>query len=177
MSKSTATKRRAEARIAKAAKTKARINKKRATNADAASPMGWFNYAVAYLRSAQTLYKHETGVAHSSAPVEFLYYHAIELLLKTYLLQSGLNEKQLKALGHGLVALGEECEARGLYLTGAHRETIEFIEHQGNLFKSRYIRLGRFQRASFADLDKLAGHIANTLRDILFTSVDASTDS
>jgi hypothetical protein len=176
LSKSTTAKRHAGARSAKAGKIKARLKQNRATSADAASSIGWFNYAVAYLRAAQTLYKHETGVAHSSAPVEFLYYHAIELLLKTYLLHSGLNEKQLKALGHGLIALGEECETRGLYLTGAHRETIDFIEHQGNLFKSRYIRLGRFQRASFADLNKLAGHIANTLRDILFKSADASTD-
>lgn len=137
-----------------------------------ASAHGWFNYAVSYLKSAQELRKLDLHLAHKTAPVEFLYYHAIELLLKSYLINNGATKEQVKALGHRIIKIGKACEAKGLTLSDADRATLEFIEHQDNLFKARYIELGMFQVASFADLDRTAVYLATTLQGALYPSRD-----
>src|SRR5688500_16200658 len=124
-----------------------------------ASDVGWFNYAVSYLRAAQALQPLQLGTTHPHSPVEFLYYHSIELFLQAYLVLKGATVKELKSLNHGVVKIAEECASKGLALDAMDREVIGLIEHQGNLFKARYLKTGYFQRASFTDLDRVTEHI------------------
>jgi hypothetical protein len=44
----------------------------------------------------------------------FLIGHALELLLKTYLLSTGLGERDMRVRGHNLTKLLTECDQKGL---------------------------------------------------------------
>jgi hypothetical protein len=54
------------------------------------SPLGLFNYARSYWRSAEYLHAAKLKLTHPSAPATFLFYHAIELYLKAFLLSQKL---------------------------------------------------------------------------------------
>ena len=52
-------------------------------------PIGLFNYARSYWRSAEQLRASKPDVTHPDAPISFLFYHAIELYLKAFLRSAG----------------------------------------------------------------------------------------
>jgi hypothetical protein len=77
-----------------------------------------FNYAHSYAQSAVTLVIHEPAATHPHAPVNFLYFHAIELYLKSLLVRLGDDLDALrKAYGHNVRPLAELCEKKGLQLS------------------------------------------------------------
>ncbi len=53
------------------------------------SAFGLFNYANSYRRSAEYLSKAKVRVSHPHAPITYLFYHAIELYLKSFLRSHG----------------------------------------------------------------------------------------
>ena len=54
------------------------------------TPLGLFNYARSYWRSAEYLHAAQLTLTHPTAPVSFLFYHAIELYLKDFLLSQSM---------------------------------------------------------------------------------------
>ncbi len=116
------------------------------TDDDRTNPMGLFHFARSYWQSAEHLRQQQLPVTHPSAPITFLFYHAIELYLKSYLRCVGLTVKELKQYSHGVKKLGEAVEARGLKLIEDDREVIKLMDEYDNVTRSRYITTGSFSR-------------------------------
>ena len=128
-----------------------------------ASDIGWFNYAVSYLRAAQALRTLQFNATHRDSPIEFLYYHSVELFLKAFLVLKGATEKDVKGLSHGIVRIMERCRAQGLVLDKTDRAVIALIDRSGNMFRARYIRTGYFEKASGAMLDRLTERLLSKI--------------
>jgi hypothetical protein len=119
------------------------------------TPLGLFNYAHSYWVCAATLERARLDITHKDAPVDYLYYHAIELYLKSYLRLSGHSLRQLRDLGHGIVKLYDAAVTNGLDDAEQNRNTIGWIP--SNYLRSRYIQTGAFRRAFPQALWQLCG--------------------
>lgn len=109
------------------------------------SAIGTFNYAHSFWGAARALYEKEweTSETHPSSPMEFLYWHAIELFLKAFLQADGVNEDDLRLrYGHKVFVLANECVRRGLPLSKHAMEVISFMREQGDMIDLRYLRIG-----------------------------------
>jgi hypothetical protein len=85
-------------------------------------------------RANQFRYAYQT-LPNSGRPPEWakylLFYHAMELALKAYLLQQGISEKDLKDnFGHDIKMLVDEAVKRGLSLQHGSQEMIADIGGQ-----------------------------------------------
>jgi hypothetical protein len=116
------------------------------TDDDRTNPMGLFHFARSYWQSAEHLLQHPIPVTHSTAPITFLFYHAIELYLKSYLRSDGVTVKELRQYSHGVNKLGNSAEKRGLSLVDDDREVIQLMDEYDNVVRSRYITTGAFSR-------------------------------
>ena len=67
---------------------------------DRTTSIGLFNYARSYWQSAEYLNSAKLDVSHKEAPVTFLFYHSIELYLKSFLRLQNLSVKKLRDIGH-----------------------------------------------------------------------------
>lgn len=105
------------------------------------TPIGMFHYAHAYAASAIALAKLEIGTTHDSAPVRFLFSHAIELYFKSYLLLKGSTVEELRsrALGHNLKKLTSKAVRLGLDVPMVHRQSIDILNEA---IRDRYIETG-----------------------------------
>jgi hypothetical protein len=110
------------------------------------TPLGLFNYARSYFRSAEYLYESQLKLTHPSAPATFLFYHAIELYLKAFLLSLKWTPKSLKAIGHRVDKASEEAVKQGLILDDEDREVIKLIGDGDTVINARYIVTGAFSR-------------------------------
>tara|TARA_R110002049_G_scaffold140930_5_gene302300 strand:- start:30554 stop:31021 length:468 start_codon:yes stop_codon:yes gene_type:complete len=109
-----------------------------------------FNYAHSYAQSALTLEQNETDATHWNAPIYFLYFHAIELYLKSLLVRTGHDLETLrKEHGHKVQPLAELCQQEGLQLTVEGSEVISLMANTDNVISSRYIRVGVHTRFPF----------------------------
>jgi hypothetical protein len=104
---------------------------------------GLWMYADTYRRAAKHLA--ETADLRFSAPIYFLYSHAIELVLKAYLRAHGATLLDLKSAGHRLPALLRRACWRGLDL-GASAEKASALIAMLDLYNQdhefRYIVIG-----------------------------------
>jgi hypothetical protein len=133
------------------------------------SDLGLFNYAHSYWRSAQILsrsinkIKKDHRVTHPSAPIYFLYVHAIELFLKSHL-RKQKSVRDLKKISHNLKELADNCS--DLFLN--NKEYVSLINsvknHEINL-ESRYIKTGpRKGFPAIEDMDKLCDYLYKTIK-------------
>ena len=53
------------------------------------SALGLFNFAHSYWASASALETKDVRASHADAPICYLYFHSVELYLKSYLLAEG----------------------------------------------------------------------------------------
>ena len=110
-----------------------------------------FNYAHSYAQSAVTLEKHQTEATHWNAPVDFLYFHPIELYLKALLVRLGYDLNYLrKACSHRVRPLAELCQHKGLNLSLDAERVIDLMADTDNAISSRYIRIGNHTRLPFS---------------------------
>lgn len=112
--------------------------------------IAFFNYAHSYAVSASALDKCKLRVTHGDGPVGFLYFHAIELYLKSFLIMRDYPESELKKpkYGHNTTCLGEETKKHGLLLTKTDQLVLDHMATSGNVLASRYIVLGLSTRLS-----------------------------
>lgn len=116
--------------------------------------VAFFNYAHSYACSARTLYEARTKVTHSSAPIYFLCFHALEMYLKSYLLAHNFTKRDLRKreYGHNILRIAQEAEVHGLILADVDKQVISLLSKTDNIISSRYFRRGIHQRIEFKDL-------------------------
>ena len=118
--------------------------------------VGLFNYAHSYASSAAELAKLEVDATHRDAPVNFLYFHAIELYLKSFLVSKGHDlEKLRKYYGHKVRPLADLAKEELMELDRRAEEAINLMTETDNVITSRYIRVGLHQRLPIAVYDDL----------------------
>jgi hypothetical protein len=126
------------------------------------TPIGFINKAEAYRAGAQLLAKDLNGVGGwAGDPIRYLYYHCIELYLKSTLISAGNTEAQLKAIGHGFAKLAKACNSEGLGLNEPEDlRVISAIDANRNYIRSRYHYVGPFNVATIQALDSTAHELA-----------------
>ncbi|MCV6823954.1 MULTISPECIES: HEPN domain-containing protein [Halocynthiibacter] len=119
-------------------------------NEDKYSAVGLFNYAHSYAASAIELEGSSIDATHPDAVVYYLYFHAIELYLKSYLLAYGNTAEQLRQkYGHNVRKLANACAALGLTLEDGDVQVIDLMKETDNVISSRYLRTGHHTRLPF----------------------------
>jgi len=98
----------------------------------------------------------------------FLYYHAIELYLKSFLRFHGVSAKCLKSIGHDYKRLLSKASQSGLVLGDIENEVLNMLD--GKLWsRSRYLETGFFRGPSLYALSEtsksLRREVSKVLRD------------
>ncbi len=126
-------------------------------NESRTTPLGLYHYAVSYWKSAEKLSKAKFAerVTHKDAPVTFLYYHAIELFLKSFLLKKGKGLDDLKKFRHNIKQLAALAQEFGFQFSEEGLEVIRLTVDYNNIMRSRYIETGAFRRATVEALERL----------------------
>lgn len=118
------------------------------------TPIGLFNFAHSYWRSAITLQGQKVNASHPSEPVSFLYIHALELYLKAFLRLKGLSVKDLrKKYGHKLCCLSQAAQPLGFQFAEEDMEILSVIACL-DIIDYRYIKTGGFHRPTNEALDR-----------------------
>jgi hypothetical protein len=129
-----------------------------------ATPIGWYLLANAYAKSASKLLDEKLRVPHSESPPRFLYYHAIELFLKSYLVVKGASEKDVKKFNHQIEGLGARCKNLGLPIGLDTMEALRMVDYDGNVFAARYLKIGMRHHLSLKALMDVVTAIKVTVR-------------
>lgn len=105
------------------------------------TPMGMYHFAQSYALSAKCLNEKKVKATHPDAPIRFLYCHAIELYLKSYLLLQGItiNVLSSRGFGHNLEKLLSKSIEYGLTITVEHQDHIQLANQA---IRDRYIETG-----------------------------------
>ena len=109
--------------------------------ADRVTPIGLFHYANSYACSAFALAHCNVDCLFQDPPARFLYTHAIELYLKSYLRLNGITIDKLRSrkLGHKISALRTEAQNFGLRLNSCWEKQLDLLD---NAIRDRYIETG-----------------------------------
>ena len=120
-------------------------------------PIGVFNYAESYWHAARALNNAKVKSTHPNSPVLFLYYHAIELYLKSFLRMHGHTAKELrgKQFGHRVCCLKERSEQLGLVLMDKDVEIFSLLATTDAIIRSRYLQTGSFYLPTSDGLDRV----------------------
>lgn len=110
-----------------------------------AAAIGTFNYAHSFFVAAGFLWSGEDRErsTHPTSPVEFLFWHAIELFLKAYLMSVGEAPDTLrKKFGHKVQELAQAAKERGLALDPRDLAVVSFMPRQEDMIELRYLTIG-----------------------------------
>ncbi len=112
------------------------------TEDDRTTPIGLFNYARSYWKSAFELQQRKVPkITHPLEPVNFLYAHAIELFLKSYL-RLNRTVKELKKMGHNFECLIKDTEDLFIDKGSDYKKMLCLIAKYEIYNSSRYISTG-----------------------------------
>jgi hypothetical protein len=90
--------------------------------------MGLYNTACSYHLAARELEKIALRGTHPSMPVQLLYFHAIELFLKSFLrLSHSVAQLSSRDLGHKLPILAKVAMEHKLFITRKMRQRSECV--------------------------------------------------
>jgi HEPN domain-containing protein len=104
-------------------------------------PLGIYNYAASYHVAADLICDEGLKATHPEAPATFLYYHAIELYLKSFLRFHGVSAKRLQSIGHDYKRLLSRASKHGLVLGELENEVLNMLD--GEIWsRSRYLEIG-----------------------------------
>ncbi|WP_430414328.1 hypothetical protein [Parasphingorhabdus sp.] len=110
------------------------------TQDDRTTPLGLFHYAQSYAKSAVKLAEVEVDVTHPDAPIRFLFSHAIELYLKSYLLTKGMTVNDLRNnYGHKISKLFAGAIEHGLEVQSEQQEQAALLD---DAIQDRYLESG-----------------------------------
>ena len=108
---------------------------------DRTTSLGFFYYAEAYWSATKTLQEFATKkYGHWEAPVRFLYYHAIELYLKSFLRARNQTLDDLRKLGHLGPRLIARVEEFGWVFDDEDRVVFGALYKDNIVNRSRYIQ-------------------------------------
>jgi hypothetical protein len=141
---------------------------------DRTTRFGLFNYAESYWRSARALNANRLKVSHPDEPVNFLYYHAIELYLKAFLRLHGHEPRELgsKSFGHSFGRMQRRAVDLGLFLADEDIEVLSVMENTDAVIRSRYIKIGAFTRPTHGALDRTCKSLRQSIGEALLESGD-----
>lgn len=118
---------------------------------DRSPPIGVFLSAESFFQCARKLheaYESEELPLRFTAPIYYLYCHALELVLKSFLRAKGLsgNELRSKKFGHQLEKLWQECLSQGLKPAMTRSDiisdAIQILDPFATAYEFRYIEVG-----------------------------------
>lgn len=132
--------------------------------------VGLYHYAQSYRSAAGALGTIETRSTHPDAPQQFLYSHAIELFLKSYLRNAGLTVMTLKNLSHSTGELKAAFLKHGGFLKDEASAVLDIMERTDAISRARYIVTGYFHEPPMQALARTAKSVAKTVRDKLKAS-------
>ena len=135
---------------------------------DHTTPIGLFNYADSYWRSAVALEKVEVRATHSDAPICFLYYHAIELYLIAYLRAQRHSVQDLRSqFGHHSAKLRDEAKRFGLHFDDEDVEVLTIMAETDAVIGSRFLQTGSFQRPANEALNRTCKSLHDSVGEAL----------
>jgi hypothetical protein len=107
------------------------------------TPIGLFNFAHSYWRSAVALQGIKVRATSPDQPVSFLYIHALELYLKAFLLVNGVSLQDLRSrkYGHKICCLSEKARTLGFEFDELDTEILSIIACI-DIIEFRYIVAG-----------------------------------
>jgi hypothetical protein len=109
---------------------------------DRSTDFGTFNFAESYRHASDRLRLSKIKALSFDAPIRFLYYHSIELYLKSYLQSHGISAAKIKSrYGHRFRKLERGCAKFGLNLDYEDSEVIALIDGD-NFWDARYLATG-----------------------------------
>lgn len=132
------------------------------------TPLGLFNTAESYWRAAARLHKAKLRTTHPDSPVSFLYYHAIELYLKSFLRLHGHSAKELRTkYSHKLCCLSERAAELGLFFDDEDLKVFSLTTLPGEdpIMRARYIKTGSFHWPSVQALHGVCKTIRESIGD------------
>lgn len=120
------------------------------------TPLGLFNFAESYWIGAHALNDAKIKSTHSDSPVSFLYYHAIELYLKSFLRFHGHTVAELasRKFGHSSRQLKKRATQLGLTFDDEDAEVLRLMSKTDAVIRSRYLQTGFFRWPSPEALDR-----------------------
>lgn len=105
--------------------------------------VGLYHYAESYRDCGERLADNPPPALMFDAPIQFMFWHAVELYFKAHLRSEGVSVWHLRSrkLGHDLHRLHGECVKRGLLLTRYPEAFFDFVDPEEPL-EARYIKTG-----------------------------------
>jgi hypothetical protein len=120
---------------------------------DDPSPLGFYNFAVSYHMAADLVAVGGLKATHPESVAMFLYYHAIELYLKSFLRLQGDTAKRLRKIGHDFQTLQSRAKKRGLPFGKVEEEVLAVLD--GEIWsRARYLITGPIRAPSLTMLSK-----------------------
>jgi len=131
--------------------------------------VGFFNVAESYWRAARALEQAKLKTTHPHSPLRFLYYHAIELYLKSFLRMHGHTPKELRGnkFGHRTCCLTERAAELGLFFMDEDKEIFSMMATTDTVIRSRYIETGYFRWPTVEALDRTCKSLRESVGDAL----------
>lgn len=136
---------------------------------DRATSIGLFNYAHSYSVSAIELQDSEVRVTHPDAPVYYLYYHAIELYLKSYLRANGVTVNDLsKKYSHRALKTANATKNFGLIFRSEDIALFDIMHKSDAVIETRYIVTGSKQLPTFEALRDTCSYLHKMIGSAAF---------
>jgi hypothetical protein len=128
---------------------------------------GYYNFAASYHVAADLIAEQGLRATHPQAPAACLYYHAIELYLKSVLRLHGISSKKLQKIGHNFRELRSRAEEYGLDLQGDDSEILKLMAHGDVWSRARYLETGFIRVPALTGLRRTS----STLREWAATAM------
>lgn len=128
------------------------------------TPMGFYNTACSYHLAARELEKLDLRGTHPTMPVRLLYFHTIELFLKSFLrLTHSVAHLSSRDFGHKLPVLAKAAKDNKLFITKKDMAVIGMCDLD-LVFGARYIKTGYYAWPDTADLLAVCDHLRKRVR-------------
>jgi hypothetical protein len=101
-------------------------------------------------------------------PTLFLLMHALELFLKAFLLSQGANERELRGIGHDLVACLKVCKAKGFEQHVAlDRAAVVQVVRVNRYYAGKELEYFTPRAKSFGSIDALHETVCTVAKAVL----------
>ena len=117
----------------------------------------------------------DAGASNTFMPSMFLLLHGFELHLKAFLFSQGMNDKQLRAISHDLLACLRECQVQGLsrHVRLAWSEQMQ-IARLNRYYKNKEIEYFVPRAKSFGSVESLSVIVDRVSKGI-FNAITVNT--
>ena len=140
---------------------------KKTNDADASTtPLGLYYLACSYHEAARALTNARLKGSHPGSPISFLYFHAIELFLKSFLRLHGLTVADLSSrkFGHNLGAMRTRAAELGLKFMAKDIRLMGHIRLIDAFTRFRYLKTGVYPETPIEALEQTAKSLRESVR-------------